>query len=135
MYIYKTDLYLYKNVYRSINQSTMYFRAERSELEVSEAEMEFVFSFVLSAVVSLVREWSVSSAAAFLFNNPSEKSVPEEPAAAVWSGGDRLWVCSGVKGTGALKVRFLALGNKTVLKKKAAFRKFKEHFLFENKLR
>lgn len=27
MYIYKTDLYLYiKNVYRSINQSTMYFK-------------------------------------------------------------------------------------------------------------
>lgn len=28
MYIYNTDLYLYKNVYCSIKQSTMYFEAE-----------------------------------------------------------------------------------------------------------
>lgn len=57
MYIYKTDLYLYKNVYRSINQSTMYFRAERSELEVSETEMEFVFySFFQQSSVLFVSD-------------------------------------------------------------------------------
>lgn len=53
MYIYKTDLYLYENVYCSINQSTMYFKAERSKLEVSLTEMELFF-LINSAVVKLV---------------------------------------------------------------------------------
>lgn len=39
MYIYMTDLYLYKNVYQSINLSTMYFKAE------IKAIIEVVFSF------------------------------------------------------------------------------------------
>lgn len=38
MYIYTTDLYLYESVYRSINLSTMYFKAERSKLYPSLTE-------------------------------------------------------------------------------------------------
>lgn len=43
MYIYKRDLYLYKNVYRSISQSTMYFKAEIKVIIKSNGEMEVFF--------------------------------------------------------------------------------------------
>lgn len=69
MYIYETDLYLYENVYRSINQSTMYFTAERSKLELGD-----VFFIPNSSSISSSSESSrqlcvrrLSVTAAFLF--------------------------------------------------------------------
>lgn len=59
MYIYKTDLYLYENVYCSINQSTMYFKAEIKTSNESNGEMEFFFFLIHSAVVKLVSVYSV----------------------------------------------------------------------------
>lgn len=50
MYIYKTDLYLYiKNVYRSINQSTMYFKGRglRAGSQCNREMKLFFFSFFL----------------------------------------------------------------------------------------
>lgn len=63
MYIYTTDLYLYESVYRSINLSTMYFKAERSKLcpslterwDILFAPLHQIFpSFILS-FIKLVR--------------------------------------------------------------------------------
>lgn len=70
MYIYETDLYLYENVYRSINQSTMYFTAERSKLELGVFFIPNSSSISSSSESSrqlCVRRLSVTAACLFTY--------------------------------------------------------------------